>query len=53
MEPGKNIVEIDNLNKNGLTVIMVTHDKEAAEKVSDHLMYLKDGKIIDNKQLQS
>ena len=31
----------------GLTVIMVTHDHETAEKVSDHLIRLKDGKIID------
>ncbi len=36
------------LNKeNMLTIIMVTHDKEGAEGVSDHMIQLKDGQIID------
>ena len=31
---------------NGLTVIMVTHDVESAENVSDQIIWLKDGQII-------
>ena len=35
------------LNKdNGLTVIMVTHDVESAEAVSDQVIMLKDGQVI-------
>ena len=35
------------LNKDkGLTILMVTHDKETAEAVSDKLITLKDGSII-------
>ena len=35
------------LNKEkGLTVLMVTHDKETAEEVSDHVITLKDGGIV-------
>ncbi len=36
------------LNKQkGLTVLMVTHDRETAEEISDDLINLKDGKIYD------
>jgi putative ABC transport system ATP-binding protein len=36
-----------NLNRNkGLTIMMVTHDSETAEAVSDELITLKDGKIV-------
>ena len=35
------------LNKDkGLTILMVTHDKETAEAVSDNIITLKDGSII-------
>ena len=35
------------LNKdNGLTIIMVTHDVETAEAVSDQIIRLKDGQVI-------
>ena len=35
------------LNRNkGLAIMMVTHDKETAEAVSDEIMALKDGKIL-------
>jgi len=35
------------LNKDkGLTILMVTHDKESAEAVSDNIITLKDGSII-------
>jgi putative ABC transport system ATP-binding protein len=41
---------LQKLNKeNGLSIIMVTHDQETANKVSDHIIQLKDGKIIDEK----
>lgn len=30
----------------GLTILMVTHDRETAESVSDHLITLKDGSIL-------
>jgi len=36
-----------NINEN-LTIIMVTHDFEIAERVSDHIIRLKDGEIIEN-----
>lgn len=36
------------LNKNkGLSVILVTHDLETAEKVSDKIIRLKDGKVLE------
>jgi ABC-type lipoprotein export system ATPase subunit len=39
---------LQNLNKNkGLSIIMVTHDFETAEKVSDRIIRLKDGKILE------
>lgn len=41
---------LQKLNKeNGLTVILVTHDHETAERVSDHMIRLKDGKITEEK----
>jgi predicted ABC-type transport system involved in lysophospholipase L1 biosynthesis ATPase subunit len=30
----------------GLTVLMVTHDRETAERVSDRIITLKDGEIV-------
>ncbi len=39
---------LQDLNKNkGLSIILVTHDQETAEKVSDRIIRLKDGKIIE------
>lgn len=39
---------LQNLNKNkGLSIIMVTHDFETAEKVSNRIIRLKDGKILE------
>lgn len=39
---------LQDLNKNhGLSIIMVTHDLETAEKVSDRIIRLKDGKIME------
>jgi putative ABC transport system ATP-binding protein len=36
------------LNKNkGITVLLVTHDQETAEEISDHIIRLKDGQIIE------
>jgi putative ABC transport system ATP-binding protein len=36
------------LNKNkGITVLLVTHDQETAEEISDHIIRLKDGQIVD------
>jgi len=36
------------LNKDkGLTVLMVTHDLETAERISDKIIRLKDGKIVE------
>jgi putative ABC transport system ATP-binding protein len=48
-ETSKEIIEIlRDLNKNHhLTVIMVTHDLETAEIISDHIIRMKDGKIVD------
>lgn len=40
---------LQDLNKDGLTIIMVTHDQETAGEISDRLIKLKDGKIIENK----
>jgi len=48
-ETAGEIIEIlSNLNKSRhLTVIMVTHDLETAEIVSDHIIRMKDGKIVE------
>ena len=36
------------LNRNqGITVVMVTHDMELAHEVSDKIIHLKDGKVIE------
>ncbi len=40
-----------NTNK-GLSVIMVTHDFETAEKVSDRIIRLKDGQIIETFEIK-
>jgi ABC-type lipoprotein export system ATPase subunit len=39
------LVELNKLQK--ITVIMVTHDLETAEKVSDMIIKLKDGKVLE------
>ena len=33
------------------TILLVTHDNEAAEDVSDRVILLLDGKIIENKKI--
>lgn len=35
-------------NEQGITIIMVTHDKETAYKISDKIIVLADGKILEN-----
>ena len=40
---------LKNLNKDkGITIIMVTHDKDTALDISDNTLILSDGKIIEN-----
>jgi putative ABC transport system ATP-binding protein len=40
------------LNKEqGKTILLVTHDRETAESISDRMIYLFDGKIIENKTI--
>ncbi len=44
---GENIMQIlDELNKQGKTIIMVTHDKSLAEKHAHIIYHLKDGRVI-------
>lgn len=44
------IALLEKLNKeNELTIIMVTHDKETAIRVSNHIIELKDGMILEEK----
>ena len=39
---------LQDLNKNkGITVLLVTHDQETAEEISDHIIRLKDGQIVE------
>lgn len=41
------------LNKEqGKTILLVTHDQETAEKISDRMIYLLDGKIIEDKKIK-
>jgi len=41
-----------NLNKeHGKTILLVTHDKETAENISDRMIYLLDGKIVEDKKI--
>ena len=52
---------IENLNKDGVTVIMISHDLNAALKYADHILYIgntvyfgtKDGYLADNGQKAS
>jgi ABC-type lipoprotein export system ATPase subunit len=40
------------LNKeHGKTILLVTHDRETAESISDRMIYLLDGKIIEDKKI--
>ncbi len=48
---GEIIMEfLDKLNKEGKTIVMVTHDKLLAEKHARTIHYLKDGKVVDVKR---
>ena len=38
---------VDLNKKNGLTILMVTHDQETAAKISDKVIRLKDGQIVN------
>jgi putative ABC transport system ATP-binding protein len=38
---------VDLNKKNGLTILMVTHDQETADEISDKVIRLKDGRIIE------
>ena len=48
-ETSREIIDLlKDLNKNqGITIIMVTHDVETAEEISDLVLKLKDGEIIE------
>lgn len=41
------------LKREGITIIMVTHDKETAFAFSDRVIRLKDGQIVEDKTLHS
>lgn len=40
------------LNRQGISILMVTHDESGAEKISHRILLLLDGKIIEEKQLR-
>jgi len=41
-----------NLNiEHGKTILLVTHDRETAERISDRMIYLLDGKIVEDKKI--
>ena len=40
------------LNREGVTVLMVTHDEASAASVSHHILRLLDGKIVDEKTFE-
>jgi putative ABC transport system ATP-binding protein len=42
------------LNKEQMkTILLVTHDRETAARISDRMIYLLDGKIVENKRITS
>ncbi len=41
---------IEDLNKNGITVIMISHDMEAAEKYASHILHLGDNVFYGTKE---
>lgn len=46
---GTEIMElIRNINREGTTVVMVTHERPLAERYASRFMFLKDGKLVDN-----
>ena len=53
-ETSREIIDLlKGLNKNqGITIIMVTHDVETAENISDLVLKLKDGEIIEKLEIR-
>jgi putative ABC transport system ATP-binding protein len=43
---------LHNLNRQGVTMLMVTHDESGAEKISHRMLRLLDGKVIEEKQIR-
>ncbi|OBT13382.1 arginine ABC transporter ATP-binding protein ArtP [Vibrio sp. UCD-FRSSP16_10] len=39
---------INNLSETGITQVVVTHEVEFARKVASHVLYLEDGKVVEN-----
>ncbi|GAD89304.1 arginine ABC transporter ATP-binding protein [Vibrio halioticoli NBRC 102217] len=39
---------INDLSKTGITQVVVTHEVEFARKVASHVLYLEDGKVVEN-----
>ena len=44
---------LNELNRKGISIFMVTHDRSGAEKISHRILQLMDGKIIKEKLLRS
>ena len=44
---------VDLNKKNGLTILMVTHDQETAAKISAKVIRLKDGRVVSEEQLKN
>ena len=42
---------VDLNKKNGLTILMVTHDQETAAKISDKVIRLKDGRVVSREEM--
>lgn len=48
---GKKVMDfLEKLNREGKTIIMVTHDPDLAKKHADIVYWLKDGKIVNGKK---
>ncbi|MCF8303720.1 MAG: ABC transporter ATP-binding protein [Bacteroidales bacterium] len=49
---GEIIELLQNLNKQeGVTILMVTHEEDTAHAVSDHLLRLSDGKMLEERRI--
>jgi putative ABC transport system ATP-binding protein len=41
------------INQSGMTIVMVTHERTLAERLADRIVYLADGKLVENPEKEA